>query len=656
MDKPKNVLLEWALWYAKKGWPVIALHTPSGTSCSCDRGPLCTSQGKHPRHHCKLLPRGCNSATTDLEKINKWWDLWPDANIGIATGKHSFTVLDVDLNGEGIENLRDFEHEYGGLPDTIEQITGSGGRQIMFSYCPEVGNEVRFSGGLDTRSDGGLVVVPPSMHKSGKRYEWEASSRPQDGKKLAPMPRWLVDLIFQNKRTASGNGGGVDVAKILSGLEEGKRDEELFRYSCRLRSIGLDKEEAKPIILAVAAKCKPPFDSKLALKKVEQAWKYTEPPLTDDDYPGHPTLTTETDQTTLTTLTTETDLNKLKQTHPIFKQTLTNSANYLDIFKLWLETCDGEFKMQDAARELGWFQNPSHYAAFRNAVFRAAQIGLIARSGKLRGLYRTIKKGYEEADLLSCATSEFPIVLPLGLHDLVEINPKEIILISGETNAGKTSLIYNIMWDNIFHFQEIGLLRQKHSPDCSKIGIRYFSSEMGPSSIKKKLLDFGPSFPLSTFVQNVTTICDRSTGFQDILDPEGLNCIDYLEPPNGDYYLMAPTITEVFSKLTTGVAVIGIQKKFGSDIARGGEATLEKPRLAIALSYNKEKNFFTAKITKAKTYRGDHQITGKEIDFLIDRGVKIIPVSGWGYPDAHEKRRKTSDYRFKPPNRRDYDA
>src|SRR5262249_10349840 len=41
------------------------------------------------------------------------------------------------------------------------------------------------------QSDGGQCVMPPSMHPSGKRYEWVKDCGPENGT-LAEMPEWLV--------------------------------------------------------------------------------------------------------------------------------------------------------------------------------------------------------------------------------------------------------------------------------------------------------------------------------------------------------------------------------------------------------------------------------------------------------------------------------
>ena len=82
-----------ALDYGRRGWAVVPLHTLTGDGCSCGRLD-CSSPGKHPR-----IKTGADhsAASTDAEQISQWWSLWPDANIGLVTGRRSgLLVVDVD--------------------------------------------------------------------------------------------------------------------------------------------------------------------------------------------------------------------------------------------------------------------------------------------------------------------------------------------------------------------------------------------------------------------------------------------------------------------------------------------------------------------------------------------------------------------------------
>jgi hypothetical protein len=115
----------------------------------------------------------------------------PDRNIGVPTGTVSgFWALDVD-GADGEETLRDLEVRHGSLPRTREAITAreSGGRHLWFGCTGPIPSTAGNIGpGLDTKGDGGYVVVPPSVHPSGRRYAWSSVD------KLSAAPEWLVKL------------------------------------------------------------------------------------------------------------------------------------------------------------------------------------------------------------------------------------------------------------------------------------------------------------------------------------------------------------------------------------------------------------------------------------------------------------------------------
>jgi len=116
--------------------------------------------------------------------------------VGIATGPESgLVVLDVDPRHRGDDTLAELESQHGKLPDTVEALTGGGGRHIFFEHPrTAVTNSVAALGpGLDIRGGSGYVVAPPSVHASGRTYEWEGSSRP-DQQRLAAMPVWFFEV------------------------------------------------------------------------------------------------------------------------------------------------------------------------------------------------------------------------------------------------------------------------------------------------------------------------------------------------------------------------------------------------------------------------------------------------------------------------------
>lgn len=202
--------LDDALCYALQGWSVIPCHTitdPLTVACSC--GKLgCTNPGKHPRISWTQYQ---GDRPTEKE-LSAWLRRWPDTNIGAVTGAVSgLVVLDVDPAHGGDESLRDLIAAHGDLPDTVRDITGSGGQHYFWRHPGgKIQNEASYSlgQGLDIRGDGGFVVLPPSLHASGRRYEWEVGCAPWD-RSVEPMPGWLLDILRSRpgRSAANGNGG-----------------------------------------------------------------------------------------------------------------------------------------------------------------------------------------------------------------------------------------------------------------------------------------------------------------------------------------------------------------------------------------------------------------------------------------------------------------
>lgn len=234
---------------------MFSLHTPIKTGddprCSCDKE--CGNRiGKHPRWHEYDLPNGVKNATTDEKQIIKWWNRWPLANIGIASGRHSFDALDVDVKPEvdGNETLYGLEQGHGNLPDTVEQIPGGGGRHLLFKYSGKMSNRVKFAPGLDTRSDGGYIVAPPSLHKSANYYKWELSSRP-DEVELAEAPGWLLNLI----QKASVNENGSTTPDI--DFSVGCHDSTLFSIAWHLAKGGMAEANVLQTVRFIAQNLDP---------------------------------------------------------------------------------------------------------------------------------------------------------------------------------------------------------------------------------------------------------------------------------------------------------------------------------------------------------------------------------------------------------------
>jgi hypothetical protein len=232
---------EAALAYMALGWAVVPI----------------APAGKHPLVRWQAFQE--KMPTED--EVRAWYVRWPDAGVGIVTGTASgIAVLDVDPGHGGAASLGELEREHGPLPRTIEAVTGGGGRHVYFAHPEgELRNRTGLAPGIDLRADGGLVVAPPSLHASGRRYEWKASHRPGETA-LAPMPRWLLRLA---RSETAGHRHPLAYWRTLveQGVAEGERNSTIASLTGHLLWHGVDPQVALELLLAWnRIRCRPPLD------------------------------------------------------------------------------------------------------------------------------------------------------------------------------------------------------------------------------------------------------------------------------------------------------------------------------------------------------------------------------------------------------------
>lgn len=150
---------------------------------------------------------GVSKASADAALVAGWWKKWKSALIGLATGDDRLFVVDFDprhdeKTGEiwTLEQLKaDTEAMMGcELPVSVTSMTQSGGVHLWLRWPDDGGDPIRNSGSLpkhvDVRGEGGYVIVPPSVMKSGARYRWLKGKSPADVE-VAEAPAELVALL-----------------------------------------------------------------------------------------------------------------------------------------------------------------------------------------------------------------------------------------------------------------------------------------------------------------------------------------------------------------------------------------------------------------------------------------------------------------------------
>lgn len=227
-----------ALNYAADGFAVFPVYEPqiimAGLVPVCSCGKL-DCRGKHPR-----TINGVKDASVDPEQIKRWWEKWPNASIGIATGKVSRLAV-VDLDGpEGIASGNRLR-----LFSTITSITGKGA-QLFFADCEgTTRNSVKkLAEGLDMRGENGYVVVPPSLHPNGRRYAW--LGQPLSRRALSALPPRLITEPVSACTLRKSEGW---IADALKGMKHGNIDNTLTSILGRLRYNNYSVDDAIVLLL-----------------------------------------------------------------------------------------------------------------------------------------------------------------------------------------------------------------------------------------------------------------------------------------------------------------------------------------------------------------------------------------------------------------------
>jgi putative DNA primase/helicase len=261
-----------ALRYARRGWLVVPMHTTRDGKCSCSRGDACQRAGKHP-----IAAHGVNDATTEREQIKRWWTAYPNANIGIATGRKSgIIVLDVDPRNGGEKRLKRLRRTLEPLPDTVTALTGGGGRHLVFKYpsfaVRKDTSGKKFARGVDVLSDGCIMVAPPSRHATGKRYRWKEGNSYRDVEP-AKLPKTWLDRLRKD-----GSARPITEklsTKTVGRIPEGQRNTSLTSLAGTLQRGGVSPAAITAALIAEnKAKCTPQLDESEIRKIVASVTKY----------------------------------------------------------------------------------------------------------------------------------------------------------------------------------------------------------------------------------------------------------------------------------------------------------------------------------------------------------------------------------------------
>lgn len=211
-----------------------------------------------------LTEHGFHDASFYPEQVKSWEAEFPGCNWGAPTGKASgFVVLDLDAkHPESLDWWREQQDIHGSV-NTLEVATPSSGAHIYFRTPDGVdlkSGASQIAPGVDTRAEGGYVVIPPSLI-DGNAYEVTNDSP------LADLPGWLLDVWPKrgqlSRRLDNSPRGKVNATGstlLTTPLPDGRRNVGLTSIAGYIWNRAESPQELEAELLDANARlCNPPL-------------------------------------------------------------------------------------------------------------------------------------------------------------------------------------------------------------------------------------------------------------------------------------------------------------------------------------------------------------------------------------------------------------
>ena len=197
-------------------------------------------RGKQPFG--KLLPqvdgkpswKGYQSKRATEGEIRGWFERYPRLNLAAVCGAVSGGLIVLDFDLHAAENFERWRALTRPLSDLLPVVQTGKGRHVYFRYLGE-GRSIQLAqteaGGIliESRGEGGLCLLPPSTHPSGKRYTWLAG----DGSRLPLLKQ--RQYLFLLGAAASLNRM-EEVVYVPSPIRKGKETAVGGQMEKRLRA------------------------------------------------------------------------------------------------------------------------------------------------------------------------------------------------------------------------------------------------------------------------------------------------------------------------------------------------------------------------------------------------------------------------------------
>lgn len=195
------------------------------------------------------------------ETVENWFANLSGAGIGVVTGRIS-NIIVLDVESYCSVPIEELIKRY---PTQMIAQSGSGGYHLFYQYpqgVSKVSNRVGIFDGADLRADGGFIVLPPTVHPNGNRYQWIKRGA------LGMFPKGLLDI-----QSTSQTNGDNWITEALRGVSEGGRNDTCARLAGYFFKKGMNTDIVETLLLEWNERNDPPLpirEVRTTIKSIER--------------------------------------------------------------------------------------------------------------------------------------------------------------------------------------------------------------------------------------------------------------------------------------------------------------------------------------------------------------------------------------------------
>ncbi len=288
----------------------------------------------------------------------------------------------------------------------------------------------------------------------------------------------------------------------------------------------------------------------------------------------------------------------------------------------YLDRIQGQTTNLDKIRsEFNILKGTKSFDAVRNIMFQLAEAKIVSKVGRDAGVYKVITQVQPISVFGQVRERKEPFPLyfpmdyethmPLSFDKEVIIREGDLILISGVSNYGKTTLIMNFLAENI----------EKHPV---LMGNEYTTPDHEPTPRFLSRLD---SMNWVNWVddtgQDKFTLLPVMDDYAEHIVKDKVNMVDWINIESGEHYMIGTLLNNMKRAAGKGLIIAAIQKAEGALAGRGGQFTKDFADLEILVDRMSDTETL---LTIGKCKESITRVTGRSWAYSIFQGVKLMNV------------------------------